>query len=73
MFDAHVAWELDEKCDSIYGGVFEDHPVDCFVCNLIDTTVENYYESVHDSLLFSHLRLAELKCTVPWMVTSLLI
>ena len=46
MFDAHVAWDLDEECDSIYGGVFEDHPEDCFVCNLIDSSVENYYESV---------------------------
>ena len=46
MFEAHVAWELDESCDSIYGGVFEDHPTDCFVCNLIDDTVSNYYESV---------------------------
>ena len=45
MFMAHMAWELEE-CDSIYGGVFEDHPTDCFVCNLIDTTVSNYYESV---------------------------
>ena len=46
LFSAHVAWELDESCDSTYGGVFEDHPVDCFVCNLIDATVENYYERV---------------------------
>ena len=46
MFEAHVAWELDEVCDSIYGGVFEDHPVDCFVCDLIETTVANYYERV---------------------------
>ena len=45
MFEAHMAWELEE-CDTIYGGVFEDHPTDCFVCDLIDTTVENYYESV---------------------------
>ena len=45
MFEAHMAWELEE-CDSIYGGVFEDHPKDCFVCNLIDSTVSNYYESV---------------------------
>ena len=45
MFLAHNAWDL-EDCDSLYGGVFEDHPEDCFVCNLIDTTVENYYESV---------------------------
>tara|TARA_R110000751_G_scaffold126527_1_gene228419 strand:- start:3 stop:359 length:357 start_codon:yes stop_codon:yes gene_type:complete len=45
MFDAHSAWDLEE-CDSIYGGVFEDHPTDCFVCNLIDDTVSNYYESV---------------------------
>ena len=46
LFSAHVAWELDEECDSTYGGVFEDHPVDCFVCNLIDATVANYYERV---------------------------
>ena len=46
LFEAHVAWELDEKCDSTYGGVFEDHPVDCFVCDLIETTVANYYERV---------------------------
>ena len=46
MFDAHVAWELDESCDSIYGGVFEDHPTDCFVCDLINDTVQNYKESV---------------------------
>ena len=46
MFDAHAAWDLDEVCDSIYGGVFEDHPTDCFVCDLIDDTVENYYERV---------------------------
>lgn len=45
MFEAHMAWGLEE-CDSIYGGVFEDHPEDCFVCCLIDSTVENYYESV---------------------------
>ena len=45
MFMAHEAWELEE-CDSIYGGVFEDHPKDCFVCDIIDTTVKNYYESV---------------------------
>ena len=45
MFMAHNAWDLEE-CDSLYGGVFEDHPEDCFVCNLIDTTVSNYYESV---------------------------
>jgi len=45
MFDAHLAWDLDE-CDSLFGGVFEDHPEDCFVCNLIDSTVANYYERV---------------------------
>ena len=45
MFMAHMAWELEE-CDSIYGGVFEDHPEDCFVCNLIDSSVKNYYERV---------------------------
>ena len=45
MFEAHMALGLEE-CDSIYGGVFEDHPEDCFVCNLIDSTVSNYYESV---------------------------
>ena len=45
MFLAHNAWDV-EDCDSLYGGVFEDHPEDCFVCNLIDSTVKNYYESV---------------------------
>ena len=45
MFMAHEAWELEE-CDTIYGGVFEDHPEDCFVCELIDSTVKNYYERV---------------------------
>ncbi len=45
MFEAHMAWELEE-CDPIYGGVFEDHPEDCFVCDLIDSTVKNYYERV---------------------------
>ena len=40
-----MAWELEE-CDTIYGGVFEDHPEDCFVCDLIDSTVKNYYERV---------------------------
>jgi len=45
MFEAHLAWDID-TCDSMFGGVFEDHPEDCFVCNLIDSTVENYYESV---------------------------
>jgi len=45
MFEAHLAWDID-TCDSLFGGVFEDHPEDCFVCNLIDSTVANYYESV---------------------------
>ena len=45
MFMAHNAWDL-EDCDSLYGGVFEDHPEDCFVCNLIDSTVSNYYDRV---------------------------
>ena len=45
MFMAHNAWDLEE-CDSLYGGVFEDHPEDCFVCDLIDSTVSNYYERV---------------------------
>mgnify|MGYP003649935870 FL=1 len=45
MFESHLAWDLD-SCDSLFGGVFEDHPEDCFVCNLIDSSVENYYESV---------------------------
>jgi len=45
MFEAHLAWDID-TCDSMFGGVFEDHPEDCFVCNLIDSTVANYYESV---------------------------
>jgi len=45
MFMSHLAWDLD-TCDSMFGGVFEDHPVDCFVCDLIDSSVENYYESV---------------------------
>ena len=45
MFMSHMAWEL-EDCDSLYGGVFEDHPEDCFVCNLIDSTVKNYYDRV---------------------------
>jgi hypothetical protein len=45
MFMAHNSWDV-EDCDSLYGGVFEDHPEDCFVCNLIDSTVENYYENV---------------------------
>jgi len=45
MFTAHEAWNLEE-CDSLYGGVFEDHPEDCFVCDLIDSSVKNYYERV---------------------------
>lgn len=45
MFESHMALGLEE-CDSLYGGVFEDHPTDCFVCDIIDSTVENYYESV---------------------------
>ena len=45
MFEAHLAWDLD-TCDSLFGGVFEDHPEDCFVCDLIETTVANYYERV---------------------------
>ena len=45
MFMAHEALGLEE-CDSLYGGVFEDHPTDCFVCDIIDSTVSNYYESV---------------------------
>ena len=45
MFMAHLAWDLD-TCDSQYGGVYEDHPEDCFVCSLIDSTVENYYENL---------------------------
>ena len=45
MFLAHNAWDV-EDCDSLYGGVFEDHPEDCFVCNLIDSTVKNYYDRV---------------------------
>ena len=45
MFESHMALGLEE-CDSIYGGVFEDHPTDCFVCDIIDSTVSNYYESV---------------------------
>ena len=45
MFTSHMAWKL-EDCDSLYGGVYEDHPEDCFVCDLIDSTVKNYYERV---------------------------
>ena len=45
MFMAHLAWDLD-TCDSLCGGVYEDHPEDCFVCNLIDSTVSNYYDRV---------------------------
>ena len=45
MFEAHLAWDID-TCDSMFGGVFEDHPEDCFVCDLIDSTVANYYERV---------------------------
>ena len=45
MFEAHLAWDID-TCDSMFGGVFEDHPEDCFVCNLIDSTVKNYYDRV---------------------------
>jgi len=45
MFMAHLAWDID-TCDSQYGGVYEDHPEDCFVCDLIDDTVQNYKESV---------------------------
>ena len=45
MFESHMALGLEE-CDSLYGGVFEDHPTDCFVCDIIDSTVKNYYERV---------------------------
>ena len=45
MFEAHMAWEL-EDCDSLCGGVYEDHATDCFVCDLINDTVQNYKESV---------------------------
>ena len=45
MFESHMALGLEE-CDSLYGGVFEDHPEDCFVCDLIDSTVKNYYDRV---------------------------
>ena len=45
MFSAHMAWEL-EDCDCIYGGVYEDAVTDCFVCDLINDTVSNYYENL---------------------------
>ena len=45
MFSAHMAWELD-NCDCIYGGVYEDAVTDCFVCDLINDTVSNYYENL---------------------------
>ena len=45
MFSAHMAWEL-EDCDCIYGGVYEDAVTDCFVCDLINDSVSNYYENL---------------------------
>ena len=45
MFMAHLAWDLD-TCDSLCGGVYEDAATDCFVCDLINDTVQNYKESV---------------------------
>ena len=45
MFRGHNDVEVEE-CDSLYGGVFEDHPEDCFVCDLIDYSVKNDYERV---------------------------
>ena len=45
MFMAHLAWDLD-TCDSLCGGVYEDAATDCFVCDLINDSVSNYYENL---------------------------